>query len=69
MLKKYLSWSIEAEYLVGKKVKKDNLTVDFGLDEKLCKLIEDKISELEKMERSAYVMESRAQLSRLVEPE
>lgn len=32
MTKKYLSWSIEVTYLDGKKVKKDNLTVDFGLE-------------------------------------
>ena len=48
MSKKYLSWSLEATYLDGKKVKKDNLTVDFGLDDKIVKMVEDKLHEIEK---------------------
>lgn len=62
MTKKYVSWSITATYLDGKKVREDNLTVDFGLDEKLCKLIEDKVHELEKMERSSRDLLDRAQI-------
>ena len=43
MTKKYLSWSITATREDGKS---DNLTVEFGLDEKLCKAIEDKLDEI-----------------------
>ena len=48
MSKKYLSWSLEATYLDGKKVKKDNLTVDFGLDKNLVEAIEKKLDEIAK---------------------
>jgi hypothetical protein len=53
--KKYLSWSIEATYLDGKKVKKDNLTVDFGLDDKIVKMVEDKLHETEQSQRLRIV--------------
>jgi hypothetical protein len=55
MSKKYLSWSIEATYLDGKKVKKDNLTVDFGLDDKIVKMVEDKLHETEQSQRLRIV--------------
>ena len=45
---KYLSWSITATRDDGKT---DNLTVSFGLDENLSKMVEKKLDEIEKFQR------------------